>query len=279
MADLQGKTIALLEARRASELASLITRHNGVPYPAPALREVPLDNQDDVRAFLDALIAGPVDVVVLQTGVGTKALLEAADRLGKLDGTLAALARAQVAVRGPKPVAVLRPYGVRVDLQAPEPNTTAELLGVLRPLGLAGKRVALQHYGDVNHTLRQALLEAGASLLEVSVYQWAMPEDPGPLTTFIHDVQQGSIAAVCCTSQAQVVNLFALAEHFGQAEPLRAALNGPVAVAAVGPVARSAWVAQGVQVDVTPEHPKMGHMVLGLADFLAKQPATPAPQV
>lgn len=274
MADLQGKTIALLEARRAGELANLITRHQGVPYSAPALREVPLDNQEEVRTFLDQLAAGPVDIAIFLTGVGAKALLEAADRMGKLDATLQALARATVVARGPKPVAVLRPYGVRVDIVPPEPNTSVELLAELRPLGLRGKRIALQHYGNADPPLRHDLLAEGAELLEVSVYQWAMPEDPGPLTTFIDDVQAGGIAAVCATSQAQVANLFDLAAHFGKADVLREALRQRTVVVAVGPVCAAAWEAHGVPVDVTPEHPKMGHMVLALADYLQRTAAT-----
>jgi uroporphyrinogen-III synthase len=242
-----------------------------MPYPAPALQETPLDNQPEVAAFLERLITGPVDIVVFLTGVGAKALLDAADALGRKAAVLEALARCTVAVRGPKPVAVLRPLGVRVDVQAPEPNTSHELLAALQPLGLAGKRIALQHYGEVNSFLREALLAAGAELLEVSVYQWAMPHDAGPLTQFLDDVQAGGIAAVCATSQAQVANLFRLAEHFGKADALRAALNGAVAVAAVGPVCREAWLRHGVHVDVTPEHPKMGHMVLALAQHFAAQ--------
>lgn len=267
MADLQGKTIAILEARQASMLAGLIARHGGVAYSAPALREVPLEDQAGVTAFFDALTGEGVDIVVFLTGVGAKALVDAAERTGRREAVLSALDRSTVAVRGPKPVAVLRPLGVRVDITAPEPNTSHELLDVLRPLGLRGKRVALQHYGEVNTFLRDALLAEGAELIEVSVYQWAMPEDPALLTRFLDDVGKGEIAAVCATSQSQVDNLFRLAEHFGRAEALRATLNGPLAVVAVGPVCRASWERHGVKVDVTPEHPKMGHMVLALAEF------------
>lgn len=271
MADLQGKTIALLEARQASMLAGLIARHGGVPYSAPALREVPLEDQSGVVGFLDALTGGRLDVVVFLTGVGARALLDAAERLGRKAAVLAALERCTVAVRGPKPTAVLRGEGVRIDVAAPEPNTSHELLEVLRPLGLKGKRVGLQHYGEVNAFLRDALLAEGAEIVEVSVYRWAMPEDPAPLARFIDDVTAGGIAAVCATSQSQVDNLFALAEHFGKSEPLRASLNGPVVVVAVGPVCRSAWERHGVEVDVMPEHPKMGHMVVALAEHLQRR--------
>ena len=64
-------------------------------------------------------------------------------------------------------------------------------------------------------------------------------------------------------------NLFAIAEEHEQADALREALNQPgVLVAAVGPVSAEAIQSHGVKVDLQPEHPKMGHLVLALAAAL-----------
>lgn len=261
----------MLEARRASEMASLITRHGGVPYSAPALKEVPLENQTEVADFIDRLITGPVDIVIFLTGVGTRALLEAASTLSRLDEALDALQHMTVVARGPKPVAVLKQYKVRIDLVPPEPNTSQELLEMLKPLGLEGKTVAMQHYGQLNVFLRDALLRLGAKVLEVSLYRWDLPDDREPLVRFLHDVQKGSIHVVAGTSQIQVHNLFRLAQHFGQEETLREALNRSVAIAAVGPVCASAWREWGVKVDIIPEHPMMGHLVLAIANYCRKE--------
>ena len=55
----------------------------------------------------------------------------------------AALAGTKVVVRGPKPLVPLRELKVRVDLQAPEPNTWHEVLAALdAQLPVAGQRVA-----------------------------------------------------------------------------------------------------------------------------------------
>lgn len=268
MGVLDGRVVAVLEARRAQEMADLVRRHGGTPYSAPALKEVPLENQPEVSAFFDRLTAAPVAAAIFLTGVGTAALFAAADAQGRLPALLAALERTTVAARGPKPVAVLRRHGVRIDRTAPEPNTSRELLAALEDVDVHGKTVAVQHYGQPATLLRERLIERGAKLLEVSVYGWEMPDDPGPLTAFIAGVQAGGIDAVAATSQAQVQNLFRLAEHFGQTAALRDALNRRVAVAAVGPVCAAAWVARGVAVDVEPEHPKMGHLVLAIGDHL-----------
>ncbi len=268
MGVLDGKVVAVLEARRAGDMAALITRHGGTPYPAPALKEVPLENQAEVAEFVDRMATESCSVAIFLTGVGATALLQAADSLGRLPDVLAALERTTVVARGPKPVAALKRYGVRIDLVPPEPNTSREVLEQLRTVELAGKLVALQHYGQPNVMLREALLARGARLLEVSLYGWEMPDDKGPLTAFITDAQRGGIDAVAATSQAQVHNLFRLAEHFGQAEALRVALNRSVAVAAVGPVCARAWREQRVEVDIEPEHPKMGHLVLAVGAYL-----------
>lgn len=266
MADLQGKVVATFEARRSQEMAGLIARNGGVPYTAPALREVPLDNAGEVEAFVERVIARPPDIFICLTGVGTRALLErSGERQPEL---LRALDRCTVVARGPKPVAVLRQKNVRIDLVPPEPNTSHELLEMLRPLGLRGKTVAIQHYGEPNVFLCDALVSEGVELLEVSLYRWEMPEDEGPLRRFLSDVQEGRIDVVAATSKSQVRNLFGLAEHFEQGEALRSAL-GRLVIAAVGPVTAEEWRAFGVKVDVEPEHPHMGHLVLAIGEYLS----------
>lgn len=273
MASLLGTVVATLEARRATEMASLISRHGGVPYSAPALKESPLGNQEEVAHFVERLIQEPVDILVCLTGVGTRALLEAAQALGRLEAVLSALGRMTVVARGPKPVRVLKEYGIRIDLVPPEPNTSHELLEMLRPLGLRGKLIAMQHYGEPNVFLRDALSELGAAVLEVSLYRWERPTDQQPLWQLMEDVQRGAIGVVAATSKSQVHNLFGLARERGLDAALREALNQDVVVAAVGPVTAQAWREWGVTVDVMPEHPHMGHLVMAIAEHLEQRAA------
>ena len=47
-ASLSSKVVAFLEARMGSEMAGLIERHGGTPYPAPALQEIYLKDSPDV---------------------------------------------------------------------------------------------------------------------------------------------------------------------------------------------------------------------------------------
>ena len=80
---LRGKTIAITEARRAAELASLITKLGGVPYSAPAVREIPRRDQQPALDVLERICRHEVSVMIFLTGVGTRAFLALAGQSGK----------------------------------------------------------------------------------------------------------------------------------------------------------------------------------------------------
>jgi uroporphyrinogen-III synthase len=261
-----GRTIVAFESRRAVEMAELIRNFGGEPLVAPSMREVQLDDDPHAGDFLRRLEAGGIDMTIFLTGVGLRALIAALPGDDAATRLMAALDRCTVVVRGPKPVAVLREYGRKPDLTAPEPNTWRELLATLdAATDLAGKTVAVQEYGVSNDPLLAALTERGARVLRVPVYRWALPEDLGPLHAAIDTLLAGGAAAVLFTSANQVYSLFEVAAERGEA--LRAAL-AHVVVASVGPICTEALAAHGVAVRYEPPHPKMGQLVGGLARAL-----------
>ncbi len=264
-----GRVVALLEARRASELAELVKTYGGVPLHAPALREEPIADLDGVACFLDAIAAGPLDLFVFQTGVGARSLLAAADALGREQELLAALAETTVALRWPKPAAVLREAGVRIDVRAAEPFTTQTLLEALNGLPLDGKTVAVQHYGETNDELVGALERRGARVLEVATYRWALPEDLGPLHRLFDELLASRVDALVVTSQVQVRHMVQVANQRGLGAALTDLFDTRVVMAPVGPVAAAALRAHGLRVDLEPEHPKMGALVRALAERFA----------
>ena len=58
-----GLSVATFEARVAGPMAGLIARYGGVPVEAPALREIPLDDDSGVAAFAESLLAGEADEI------------------------------------------------------------------------------------------------------------------------------------------------------------------------------------------------------------------------
>ena len=263
---LGGLRVAIFEARMAGPMADLIRRHGGEPVEAPSLREVPIGDNPEAIAFADRLVAGGFDMVIFLTGVGTRYLAREIETKYPREEWVAALERAKVVIRGPKPVAPLREFGARIDLQAPEPNTWRDLLGSLDAnLPVGGLRVAVQEYGQPNPELIEGLEARGATVTRVPVYSWALPHDTGPLVRAIVEIAEGRIGAVAFTSAQQVVHLLKVAAREGREADVRAALAKSVVVASVGPTTTETLKANDLPVDIEPDHPKMGHLAVALA--------------
>jgi uroporphyrinogen-III synthase len=162
---------------------------------------------------------------------------------------------------------VLRRNGVRIDLMPPEPFTSEDLIASIDGIDFSGREVAVQAYGGPNNLLTRTLRERGASVREVSLYGWGLPEDMSPVKDLILRLEAGVVDAVAFTSQPQVSNLLAIAAMSGQEGILRRCLNSEeVVVASVGPVCTRRLLQNGLKVDVEPDHPHMGNLVLALAE-------------
>jgi uroporphyrinogen-III synthase len=267
---LRGKTIAITEARRASELASLITKLGGVPYSAPAVREIPRRDQRPALEVLDSICRGQVAVIIFLTGVGTRAFLGLAGEAGKREALLKALQGMFVAARGPKPIAALREAEVRIDLVPKEP-TSEGLLSELAEHDLRGKVMAVQLYGEENPFLVEGLTARGATVLEIPLYEWALPEDQEPLVRLIQDLVGGRLDVVAFTSSPQIKHLFAVAQRLRLRDQLVGALRDKVTVAVVGPVCEAALAEHGISPRIQPEKGTMGALVHAVADYLTLQ--------
>ncbi|MFI5309551.1 MAG: uroporphyrinogen-III synthase [Polyangiales bacterium] len=258
--------VVTLESRNAAEMARLLERHGLCPISAPALREVPLEDQAAAFEFGEALMRGECDLLLLLTGVGTRALFSALCTRWPEAHVLAALSRVALACRGPKPVAVLKPLGLRPAVIAHEPNTWRDLVEALRPLELARKRVWVQEYGRPNPELVEALRGRGAEVRSAAVYAWRLPEDVEPLRSAIARLCDGDADAIAFTSARQIDHLLEVASTMGARDTLLSALRTRVVVASIGPVTSEALVEHGLRADIEPEHPKMGHLVKALAE-------------
>jgi uroporphyrinogen-III synthase len=265
-AGLAGLRVVSFESRRRDEVASLVRRHGGESVPAPALREVPLTDHTEALAFGEVLLAGACDVTVLLTGVGTRMLVDVLSTRWPRGQVVAALSRTELVCRGPKPVAAVRSLGLQPDVVVPEPNTWRDLLEVLdRERPVSGRRVAVQEYGRRNQELMEGLVERGASVTAVPLYGWTLPDETGPLLSAIDRAVAGELDVAVFTSAHQVENVFEIAERQGRGGALRNAFSKDMVVASIGPITTAALGKQEIEADVTPEHPKMGHLVVTLA--------------
>jgi uroporphyrinogen-III synthase len=260
---MKGQTVAILESRMGSQLADLVSRHGGRPLLAPSLAELPDVDEAFIARFVADLERSPAKAAIFQTGVGTRALFAATDKLGLSARLQALLASMVVVARGPKPTGVLRSRAVRIDLSAGEPFTTDEVLGALKGVALADARVIVQRYGASNARLEAALEAEGARVQEIPTYRWALPPDTGPMERLIEALARGEVAAAVFTNAMQAHNLFEVAARAGREASLKADLNRTL-VASIGPVCSAALKEHGVGIGLEPHPPKLGPLIEAL---------------
>lgn len=263
-ADFGGLRVAAFESRMAEEMVRLITRYGGRPLVAPSMREVPLQDNREVLAFGESLLAGQYDLVVLLTGVGTRTMVNVLKTRHSLDSIKAALARTTLVARGPKPIAALKELGLAAAIAVPEPNTWRDLVAALdashRVNALNGCRIAVQEYGVSNTDLLQTLKDSGAVVTPVPVYRWALPEDTGPLRKAVEALISGQVNVVLITNAVQVDHALQVAEGAHSREAFRQAMQHLV-VASIGEIASERLRSYNLPVDLEPSRPKMGALV------------------
>ncbi len=262
---LKGLRVVSFESRRAREMAKLIQNYGGEPIVAPSMREIPLSENTEAIEFISQLEAGAVDYLILLTGVGTRALVDAVAEKYPRDRVSAALQKTTLIARGPKPVAALKELGLAPAITAPEPNTWRELLvEVDHKAEIRGKQVAVQEYGISNEDLLSGLKARGARVLRVPVYRWALPDDTGPLQSAIQRILSHQADIVIFTNATQVFHLFQMAREEELDQRLVTAM-GHLLLASIGPVCSEALESQGLEADLEPDHPKMGHLLSALS--------------
>jgi uroporphyrinogen-III synthase len=273
-----GLRVLSLESRRAAEMAKLIETYGGAAMVAPSMREIPLESNKEAQEFTRKLLAGGFEIVIFLTGVGARALARVADTVCTRDAFVAALQRVPIVARGPKPVAALKEMGVPVTLAVPEPNTWRELLAALdgnrNTLPLEGKRVAVQEYGAPNRELLAGLIERGAKVTPVPVYEWGLPEDTAPLRQAVAALAGGEVDVALFTTSVQVVHLLKIAGEMNLQDGVRQAF-AQILVGSIGPVTSEELRVHGIAADFEPSHPKMGILVnevaLRCAELLSRK--------
>jgi uroporphyrinogen-III synthase len=257
MSFLQARVLCF-ESRREKEIAELVRINGGQPLVAPALREIPIERNSDAFAFADRLYGGEFEMVIFLTGVGARYLQKVLATREEAERLPAALRNVAVAVRGPKPMAVMREWNVPVAVQVPEPNTYRELLETLRDR--PERSVALQEYGRTNHALVEGLRAQGRAVTTVPVYQWALPLDTQPLVRAVEGLLAGEFDVAIFTTGVQVDHLLQLADELGRRDRVIDSLRRTF-LASIGPTCTESLESNGLTPDLEPSHPKMGILV------------------
>jgi len=248
---LTGCTIALAEGRQLEDLALMLEKEGATALRCPMVSILDAPDEAPILAWLDQLVAGQFDTVVLLTGEGLRRLLGFAERAGKRQAVIDALAQTQTVTRGPKPVRALKEVGLSPALVADVP-TTEGVIAALRTQELSAKAVGVQLYSPANPPLLDFLQAAGATAFPILPYVYAAATDAQRVADLIRQMAEGQVQAICFTSSPQVDRLWEVAAE-QQLEPLLQQGLQRVKVAAVGPVVADNLKQRGRAPDICPE--------------------------
>jgi uroporphyrinogen-III synthase len=260
--------VALLEARMSQELARLVEKHGGEPVCIPALEERHELDGPTAEKLVVALTERKYDLVIFMTGVAVSLLFEVAEQVGRRAELVTGLRQVTTLCRGPKPTAALRGFGVTPTIIAREAFTSAEVIDAMTGIEVKGSRVLLFHYGERSESIAETLMARQAVVDEQWLYRWRLPDDTTALEGLVAEIVRGNIDALAVTCQVQFRHLYQVAQRLGLEQDLVRTLNQRMAVGAVGPTCRAVLETYGVDVDVIPDHPKMGPLIVSLMRHL-----------
>ncbi|GIF05587.1 uroporphyrinogen-III synthase [Actinoplanes siamensis] len=264
---LAGFTVAVTAERRRGEMTALLERRGARVVSAPAITIVPLIDDEALRAATEACIGLEPHLVVATTGFGFRGWLEAAEGWGLGDSLRASLNGAKIIARGPKPCGAIRAAGLSEDWAA-RTEASEEVLERLLADGVAGRRIVVQEHGEPQTGFVNALRAAGAAVVEVPVYRWALPPDVTPVRRLTEQVAAGQIDAVTFTS-APAVKAFLRVAGDARAD-VEGAFRGGTLAACVGPVTAAPLIERDVPV-VTPERFRLGALIKLVTDELPRR--------
>jgi len=254
--------VGITADRRWEEQARMFTDRGVDVVHAPTMRTIDLTADEALRTITSDLAVDPPDYLVVTTGMGMRRWLEAAAGWGLDTALLAGLAaNTRVIARGAKANSAARGANLDVWWRAPE-ETMQEIVDHLAAHDdVAESRIALQLFDPEGNPSTEILRAMAGELVEVPVYQWALPQDQGPAEELVRATIAGEVDAVTFTAQPAVHNLFRIAGGLHLRQQLAEAFNGGVVASCVGPVCASAATDEGITAPLWPDPPRLPAMV------------------
>lgn len=269
---LEGKVVAVPEARQLDVLASLLERRGASVLRCPLVGIEDSLDEPAVVAWIDRLISVPANLAVFYTGEGVQRLAGFAQRAGRAAAFVETLGRTPKLTRGPKPKRALKKLGLEAEYAAIEP-TTAGMIATASSIEAPLERVAIQLYSEAqDRQLVDYFLTRGAEVDCVAPYTYASAADDDRVAALLAEMAAGRVDAIAFTSKAQVQRLLELAKKRRLDALLRAGL-GKTQVAAVGPVVAAELATAGIHVDTAPKDSySMKPLVTSVCELLGGRP-------
>lgn len=257
---LAGARVLITAQRRAEDLSAALTRRGARTVIASSLGVEHHIDEARLLATTRDLLDSPPDVVIVTTGIGLRAWLDAADTAGLSEALAAMLGQVRTIARGPKALGALRGAGAEPAWVSPRASSR-EILDRLLTDGVAGLHVVVQCHGAGDDGLSEALRDAGARVTSLTVYRWGPPPDPDAVAGSIDELRAARFDAVAFTSSPGAAAWVRQLREAGALEDVAGQnLSGRLLLAAVGPVAARPLVEAGLDVG-WPDRGRMGALV------------------
>lgn len=258
---LDGLRVGVTGARKGAQLATTLGRRGARVLHGPTLAgDVPAPRREIAAAVVD-IVARPPTLFAASTGMGMRLLAEVADEHEQATAFRDAVSAATVLARGAKARGGLGRLGVEPDWVAPD-ELDAQVADELRARAGPDDLVVVQAHG-AGGRVHDRLGDDGLDVHVVRPYVSAPLEDPGPAEALVRAVADGELDVVVVTSPGAVHGLADVATGLGMADAVAAALgaDGPVTIAAVGPVTSGAVAEHGWDASIVPSEHRTGALV------------------
>lgn len=237
----------LRPADRLAEAVALARAMGFETVAASPLAIVPNDDADTQR-LVRALRRDEVDHVVVTSSAAVTSILMMSKRydtdiIGLLD-------RCKVTAIGPATATALTAAGIRVDMM-PGEFTSTGLVDMLTARDIGGKMICLLRSDHGDPSLVTGLEDAGALVLEVTVYKLVPRPEDQDLVALVRKALAGDVDAFAFPSAMTAATFIEAAELMGSRDMLIAVLNDRL-VAAIGPPTRRRLESMGVRVGIMP---------------------------
>jgi uroporphyrinogen-III synthase len=263
---LRGFRIGVTSDRRSADLIAALERRGAHVVHAPALKIAPHDQDRQLIGETQEVIRSRPELVLITTGYGMRRWFEVADAAGLGPELSAVLDGARILARGPKALGAVRAAGLEATTPGDQ-DTTAAMVDKIIDEGLTGQRVALQQHGYTDHVQLDRLREISSSVLTVTPYRWARPDQNDKLSKLIELAGDRQLDAVTFTSAPGADATLTAAMAIGRHDDLVEAMRSEVIAAAVGPVTAGPLIEVGIE-PIQPDRYRLGALIRLVSEHL-----------
>ncbi len=243
------KVIAIM--RPAGYLAESIKLANSMGFKAitAPMIDVVDKTDDNFKVFLERIMEGAADYVIFTSTNGVEFTLL---KLNSTDEFIDQLNQTRVVAIGPKTKDALLKNGISVSLM-PDSYSSVGLVEMLSGIeaGIEGSVIEIARSSHGAPELVKGLLEKGAKVHEIQVYEIIRPRDERH-EKLMKEALAGKIDIFAFTSSMMVRNFMAIAEEMGIKDEIIRIMNEKT-VAAIGKPTSETLSGFGVRVGIMPE--------------------------